>query len=107
MSISPNKRIRAKAIQKVVILLQDQDAIGRVYVQIEGGLKSREVMVEAIKRLDGGLIYKDEDCTQLIDNEYIEVFRKRGNARRDEEDFTFLIDREFAEDYVVSAKIIK
>jgi hypothetical protein len=107
MSISPNKRIRAKAIQKVVILLQDQDAIGRVYVQIEGGLKSREVMVEAIKRLDGGLIYTDEDCTQLIDSEYIEVFRKRGSTRRDEEDFTFLIDREFAEDYVVSAKIIK
>lgn len=107
MSISPNKRVRAKAIQKVVILLQDQDAIGRVYVQIEGGLKSREVMVEAIKRLDGGLIYTDEDCTQLIDSEYIEVFRKRGSARREEEDFTFLIDREFAEDYVVSAKIIK
>jgi hypothetical protein len=107
MSISPNKRVRAKAVQKVVILLQDQDAIGRVYVQIEGGLKSREVMVEAIKRLDGGLIYTDEDCTQLIDSEYIEVFRKRGSARREEEDFTFLIDREFAEDYVVSAKIIK
>ncbi|MZQ82478.1 hypothetical protein GQF01_10190 [Paenibacillus sp. 5J-6] len=107
MSISPNKRVHAKAVQKVVILLQDQDAIGRVYVQIEGGLKSREVMVEAIKRLDGGLIYTDEDCTQLIDSEYIEVFRKRGSARREEEDFTFLIDREFAEDYVVSAKIIK
>lgn len=107
MSISPNKRVRAKAIQKVVILLQDQDAIGRVYVQIEGGLKSREVMVEAIKRLDGGLIYTDEDCTQLIDSEYIEVFRKRGSVRREAEEFTFLIDREFAEDYVVSAKIIK
>ncbi|MDU0204995.1 hypothetical protein ACYEXS_10535 [Paenibacillus sp. MAH-36] len=107
MSISPEKKVRAKTVQKVVILLQDQDATGRVYVRIEGGLKSREAMVEAIKRLDGGLIYADEDCTQLIDSEYIEVFRKRGSARREEEEFTFLIDREYAEDYVVSAKIIK
>ncbi|MEC0269619.1 hypothetical protein [Paenibacillus anseongense] len=107
MSISPEKKVRAKTVQKVVILLQDQDATGRVYVRIEGGLKSREAMVEAIKRLDGGLIYADEDCTQLIDSEYIEVFRKRGSVRREEEEFTFLIDREYAEDYVVSAKIIK
>ncbi|NOV02902.1 hypothetical protein [Paenibacillus planticolens] len=107
MSISPNKRTRAKAIQRVAILLQDHDATGRVYVEIEGGLKSREVMVEALKRLESGLIYADEHCTQLIDSEYIEVFRKKGSVRREEEDFTFLIEREYAEDYVVSAKIIK
>lgn len=106
MSISPNKRVRAKTIQRVAILLQDQDATGRVYVEIEGGLKSREVMVEALKRLEDGLIYADENCKELIESEYIEL-RKRGISRREEEEFIFLIDRQHAEDYVVSAKIIK
>ncbi|MBP1964700.1 hypothetical protein [Paenibacillus aceris] len=107
MSISPDKKTGDKAIQRVAILLQDQDAAGRIYVEIEGGLKSRELMVEALKRLESGLIYSDEECKQLIDSEYIEVFRKKGSARREGEEFTFLIDREYAEDYVVAAKIIK
>ncbi|MDD9271055.1 hypothetical protein ACFPES_28810 [Paenibacillus sp. GCM10023248] len=107
MSISPDKRVRAKTIQRVAILLQDQDAIGRVYVELEGGLKSREVMVEALKRLEDGLIYADENCKEVINSEYIELSRKKGTGRRDEEEFIFLIDREYAEDYVVSAKIIK
>lgn len=107
MSISPSNKTSDKAIQRVVILLRDQDAAARVYVEIEGGLKSRELMVEALNRLEGGLIYADEECTQLIDSEYIEVFRKKGSVRQEKEEFTFLIDREFAEDYVVAAKIIK
>jgi hypothetical protein len=107
MSISQKKKVRIKSNQKVAILLQDQDAIGRVYVEIQGELKSREVMVEALKRLEEGLIYADEDCTELIESEYIEVFRKKGSSRREEEEFIFLIDRAYVEDYVVSAKIIK
>ncbi|SDO68515.1 hypothetical protein SAMN04487897_11978 [Paenibacillus sp. yr247] len=107
MSISPNKKVRIKNIQKVAIILQDQDATGRVYVEIQGELKSREVMVEALKRLEDGLIYADEDCTELIESEYIEVFRRKNSSRREEEDFIFLIERACAEDYVVSAKIIK
>ncbi|OPH59350.1 hypothetical protein BC351_20795 [Paenibacillus ferrarius] len=107
MSISLKKKVRIKSNAKVVIILQDHDAIGRVYVEIQGDLKSREVMVEALKRLEDGLIYSDEDCTELIESEYIEVFRKRSPSRRNEEEFTFLIDRAYAEDYVVSAKLIK
>ncbi|GFZ80769.1 hypothetical protein GCM10008018_27820 [Paenibacillus marchantiophytorum] len=107
MSISPKKKVRIKANQKVAIILQDHDATGKVYVEIQGSLKSREVMVEALKRLEDGLIYADEDCTELIESEYIEVFRKRNVSRRDEEEFIFLIDRAYAEDYVVSAKLLK
>ncbi|NOU73101.1 hypothetical protein GC098_17030 [Paenibacillus sp. LMG 31458] len=107
MSISPKKKLRIKSNQKVAILLQDHDATARVYVEIQGELKSREVMVEALKRLEDGLIYADENCTELIESEYIEVFPKKTPYRREEEDFIFLIDRAYAEDYVVSAKIIK
>lgn len=107
MSISPKKKVNIKTNQKVAILLQDQDATARVYVEIQGELKSREVMVEALKRLEDGLIYADENCTELIESEYIEVFPKKAPYRREEEDFVFLIDRAYAEDYLVSAKIIK
>lgn len=107
MSISPKKKLRIKSNQKVAILLQDHDATTRVYVEIQGELNSREVMVEALKRLEDGLIYADENCTELIESEYIEVFPKKNPYRREEEEFIFLIDRAYAEDYVVSAKIIK
>jgi hypothetical protein len=107
MSISPKKKVRIKVKHKVAILLQDRDATAKVYVEILGDLKSREVMMEAIKRLEDGLIYTDERCTMLIDSEYIEVFPRRSLSRREGEDFIFLIDRAYAENYVVSAKIIK
>ncbi|KRF01703.1 hypothetical protein ASG89_25420 [Paenibacillus sp. Soil766] len=107
MSISPKKKVRIKVKHKVAILLQDHNATAKVYVEIHGDLKSREVMVEAIKRLESGFIYTDEKCTMLIDSEYIEVFPKKNFNRRDGEDFIFLIDRAYAENYVVSAKIIK
>jgi|GEM_PF-3642370 len=102
MSVSAKK----KTSQKVAIILQDHDALGKVYVEIQGKLSSKEMMVEAIKRLQDGLIYANAGCTELIDSEYIEAFRKKSSGRKDEE-FTFLIDRSLAEDYIVSAKIIK
>ena len=107
MSISTKKKVRIKVKHKVAILLQDHDATAKVYVEIHGDLKSREVMVEAIKRLEDGLIYADERCTVLIESDYIEVYPRRNLHRRDGEDFIFLIDRAYAENYVVSAKIIK
>lgn len=107
MSITPKKKVRIKVKHKVAILLKDHDATARVYVEIQGDLKSREVMVEAIKRLESGLIYADEKCTMLIENDFIEVYPKKNVNRKDGEDFIFLIDRTFAENYVVSAKIIK
>ncbi|KRE73755.1 hypothetical protein [Paenibacillus sp. Soil750] len=107
MSISPKKKERIKVKHKVVILLQDRDATAKVYVEILGDLKSREVMMEAMKRLENGLIYTDEKCTMLIDSDYIEVLPRRSLSRREREDFIFLIDRAYAENYVVSAKIIK
>lgn len=107
MSITQKKKVRIKVKHKVAILLQDHDATAKVYVEILGDLKSREVMMEAISRLQDGLIYADEKCTVLIENDYIEVHPRRNLNRRDGEDFIFLIDRAYAENYVVSAKIIK
>jgi hypothetical protein len=106
MSISSKKKLPVRSSQIVAILLQDHDAIGKVYVEIQGKLTSKERMVEALKRLQDGLIYADESCKELIDSEYIEIFRKRSSNRK-EEDFIFLIDRSYAEDYIVSAKILK
>ncbi|NEW08026.1 hypothetical protein GK047_18665 [Paenibacillus sp. SYP-B3998] len=106
MSISQKNKVNIRSNQRVAILLQDQDAIGKVYAKIQGKLTSKELVVEAFKRLQDGLIYADESCTELIDDAYIEIFRKKSSNRK-EEDFVFLIDRTFAEDYIVSAKIIK
>ncbi|MFC5450763.1 hypothetical protein [Paenibacillus aestuarii] len=102
MSVSSKK----KTSQKVAIILQDHDASGKVYVELQGKLSSKEMMVEAIKRLQDGIIYANEGCTDPIDSEYIEVFSKKSTGRKGE-DFIFLIDRSVAEDYIVSAKIIK
>ncbi|MEW9701016.1 hypothetical protein [Paenibacillus sp. SI8] len=106
MSVSTKKKVYVKSSQKVVILLQDQDAVGRVYVEIQGDLTSSERFAEAFKRLQEGLIYADESCTELIDSEYIEIYRKKSASRREDE-FVFLIDRSLAEEYIVSAKIVK
>ncbi|MBD0382422.1 hypothetical protein [Paenibacillus sedimenti] len=102
MSIASKK----KASHKVLIMLKDHDALGRVYVELQGKLSSKELMVEALQRLQDGLIYADEECTELIDGEYIEISSKKGASRK-EDDFVFLIDRTLAEDYIVAAKIIK
>ncbi|MDR6554352.1 hypothetical protein [Paenibacillus qinlingensis] len=109
MSISPKKKVRIKAKHKVAILLKDHDATAKVYVEILGDMKSPEVMMEAIKRLEDGFIYTDEKCTMLIDSDYIEVYPRKSLSRREREgeDFIFLIDRISARNYVVSAKIIK
>lgn len=106
MSISPKKKSTAKSSPKVVISLQDHEALGKVYVELEGKMTTKEMMIEAIKRLQDGLIYADEGCTELIDSEYIEITNKKG-SNRSGEDFVFLIDRSLAEDYIVAAKIIK
>ncbi|RTE07844.1 hypothetical protein [Paenibacillus whitsoniae] len=110
MSISEEKEQKLEPVKtklnKVAIMLKSYDASAVVYVEIYGKLKKREVMVEALKRLEDGLIYTDEACTNLADNEFIEVYRKKNVARRDD-DFIFLIDRAYAENYVVGAKIMK
>ncbi|OCT15967.1 hypothetical protein A8709_10120 [Paenibacillus pectinilyticus] len=107
MSITTKKKVPIKLKRKVEISLRDHDASAKVYVVIHGKLNPREVMVQAMLRLEEGLIYADEGCSQIIDSDFIEVYRRRNLHRRVEEDFIFLIDRAYAENYVVSAKIIK
>ncbi|WNR44970.1 hypothetical protein [Paenibacillus roseipurpureus] len=107
MSITPKKKVRMRVKKKVEITLRDRNATTKVYVEIQGSSKPREVMLEALNRLVNGMIYADEACTELIENDFIELRAKTSNHRSDREDFTFLIDRDFVENYVVSAKIIR
>ncbi|UJF32878.1 hypothetical protein [Paenibacillus hexagrammi] len=106
MSILPKKKLEAvRSTRRVAIVLRDQDAVGVVYAEIKGQLPARDRLLEAIKSIENGEIYSDQDCTQLIDEEYIEVFRRKG-AKIIDRDFVFLIERKYAEDHIVSVKLV-
>jgi arsenate reductase-like glutaredoxin family protein len=95
----------SKSIKKVMIVLQDHGATGTVYVKISEPLPSKDILIEAMSKVEDGLIYADEECTELIDDEYIEILHRRTTKRN--EGFVFLIPRSFAYEYIVSVKIIK
>lgn len=88
-----------------MIVVQDHGATGTVYTKIDGQLPSKDILIEAMKEVEDGLIYADEKCTELIDDEYIEIFHRRTTKKY--EGFVFLIPRSFAYEYIVSLKIIK
>jgi hypothetical protein len=96
----------SKSIKKVMIVLQDHGATGIVYAKISEQLPSKDILIEAMKKVEDGLIYADEECTDLIDDEYIEIIHSRRTFKKNE-GFVFLIPRSFAYEYIVSVKIIK
>jgi hypothetical protein len=104
--MSLHQKNHSKSIKKVMIMLQDHGAVGNVYAKISEPLPSKDILIEAIKKLEKGLIYADEECTDLIDDEYIEIFHSRRTSKKND-GFVFLIPRSFAYDYIVSVKIIK
>lgn len=106
MSLSPRRKALAGPLQKVVIMLEDHDATGKVYAEINGFLSSKDTLIEAIRKIEAGNIYADEACTQLVDDEYIEAYRKIPSGQKDDE-FVFLIDRRFAENHIVGARLVK
>jgi hypothetical protein len=95
----------SKKIKKVMVVLQDHGATGTVYAKISEPLPSKDILIEAMKKVEDGLIYADEECTDLIEDEYIEIFHRRTTKKN--EGFVFLIPRSFAYEYIVSVKIIK
>jgi hypothetical protein len=97
---------RTKPLHKVMFILQDNHAVGRVYVLLKEPLSSKDMLIEAMKRLEQGRIYADVNCKKLIDDDYIEIYDERPISKKNE-DFIFLIDRLYAHEYIVAAKIIK
>lgn len=99
------KRGLGSAERKVVIMLQDHDAIGKVYAKLNSDLTAKEVLIEAMTRLESGIVYADKECKQLISGDFIEVQSER-RARKGKEDFIFLIDRQDAHMHIIGAKIL-
>jgi uncharacterized UPF0160 family protein len=94
-----------KNMQTVLIILQDYDAIGKVYVKLAARLPANEIILEAMKELEEGPIYTDTHCRLPIEDEYIEINQRRPNKKN--EDFVFLIHRSMAKEYITAMKIIK
>jgi hypothetical protein len=105
MSALPQKSL-SKSTKKVMIVLQDQGAAGTVYTQVSRSLSSQDILIEAMKKVESGFIYADEECNNLIDDEYIEILH-RSRIQKKNEGFIFLIPRSLAYEYIVSVKIIK
>jgi Ni,Fe-hydrogenase III large subunit len=100
------KKNMSKSLKKVLVVLQDRDAAGRVYIKMDEPLPSNEILLEAIKRLEEGTIYKDADCKLLNDDEYIEIYHERGTPKKNE-DFVFLIHRSFAHEHIAAMQIMQ
>jgi hypothetical protein len=100
------KKNMSKSPKKVLIVLKDHGAVGRVYIKMDEPLPSNEVLFEAIKRLEEGTIYKDADCKLPNDDEYIEIYHARGTHKKNE-DFVFLLPRSFASEHIVAMQIMQ
>jgi hypothetical protein len=92
----------SKTIHKVVVYLQDDEHKGKVYVKIEGDQLGKNVIDQSIKHVLGGEIYIDEDCSELFEDEYIHIYK----YPRRKNDFVYLLERKFAEDFIIGVKII-
>lgn len=106
MSETVKSRSSTSAPRKVVVMLQDHSAVGKVYAKLNGDLAPQELLIEAMKRVESGNVYADKACRQLVADDFIEVQGERRTKRGDE-DFVFLIDRQQAMSHIVGARIIK
>jgi hypothetical protein len=105
MGNAETKSAAAAVNRKVVIILQDHDAKGKVYASVSGSLTRKDVLIEALKQVEEGTLYKDKTCTQPIRGPFIEVFDEH-RTRNKEHDFVFLIDVKHARDHVVAVQIV-
>lgn len=63
------------------------------------------MLIEAIRRLGSGPVYTDKACKKPVLDDFIEVQREQP-AKKGEEQFVFLIDRQEAQRYIVGAMIV-
>jgi hypothetical protein len=91
-----------QSIHKVVVYLQDDKHKGIVYVRIVGNKLGKDVLDQSIRQVLAGEIYLDEDCSILLEDEYIHIYK----YPRRKTDFVYLLERKFAEDFIIGVKII-
>jgi hypothetical protein len=94
--------LQTKSIHKVAVYLQDDKHKGTVYVKIVGNNLGKNVLDQSIKHVMYGDIYIDEDCSQLLEDEYINIYKLPSKKN----EFVYLLERKYAEDFIVGVKII-
>ena len=94
--------VQKKTTHKVAVYLQDDHHKGTVYVKIKGDRLGKDVLEQSFGHLLDGDIYLDEGCNQLLNDDFIEIYK----LPRRKKDFVFLIERKKAEDFIVGVKII-
>jgi hypothetical protein len=94
--------LQTESIHKVAVYLQDDQHKGTVYVKILGNKLGKNVIDQSIKNVLDGDIYLDEDCSQLLEDEFINIYK----YPRRKKDFVYLLERKFAEDFIIGVKII-
>jgi hypothetical protein len=94
--------LQMKSIHKVAVYLQDNKHKGTVYVKIVGNTLGNDVLVQSIKQVMDGEIYVDVDCLQLLEDDYINIYK----FPRRKNDFVYLLERKFVEDFIVGVKIV-
>jgi hypothetical protein len=94
--------LQTKSIHKVAVFLQDNKHKGTVYVKIVGNKLGKDVLEQSIKHVLDGEIYVDADCSQLLEDDYINIYK----FPRRKKDFVYLLERKFAEDFIIGVKIV-
>jgi hypothetical protein len=94
--------LETESIHKVAVYLQDDRHKATVYVKILGNKLGKHVIDQSINHVLDGDIYIDEDCSQLLEDEYITIYK----YPRRKKDFVYLLERKFAADYIIGVKII-
>jgi hypothetical protein len=93
---------KKQCIHKVVVYLQDDKHKATVYVKVVGNKLGKEVIDQSVRQVLDGEIYLDEDCSLLLADEYIHIYK----YPRRKNDYVYLLERKFAEDYIIGVKII-
>jgi hypothetical protein len=93
---------KKQSIHKVVVYLQDDKHKAAVYVKIVGNKLGKDVLEQSIRQVLVGEIYSDEGCSLLLEDEYIHIYK----YPRRKKDFVYLLERKFAEDFIIGVKII-
>lgn len=91
-----------ESIHTVAISLQDDKHKGKVYTKVEGTKLGKQILEQSISQVIDGEIYVDKACLQLVEDDYIQIYK----TPRRKKDFVYLIERKFAEDYIVAVNII-
>jgi hypothetical protein len=94
--------LETKSIHKVAVYLQDDKHKGTVYVKIVGNKLGKNVLDQSIRQVLYGDIYNDADCSQLLEDEFINIYKLPRTKR----EFVYLLERKYAEDFIIGVKII-